>query len=293
MERAKKRQRQEDESTTPASTRNPEIFLRLQNISSAGLQQINEIIEAVISKEQEKEHTSQPVTLQYSNVGCIDRTGTRATMPSNVQSAYHWEAWHVPDYNLAKSSSSSSSTSTQASTSTTTQATRYAPSDHISRQARGRYHLSTDPSAKIYLPGRPLSEELMKALGRSVHTDTLLPWVERAKRYGWPPGWLRKTMFDKNNIIGMFDNIEEDEQEKDKELQNDILRTFPLYIWAPNHPEANKMFQHLPKGPSGSETNKDTAETEIEIDETDEDEIATWSIPVLGFHPHPHPHETH
>ena len=78
MERAKKRQRQEDESTTPASTRNPEIFLRLQNISSAGLQQINEVIEAVISKEQEKHRRDSQQAADFS-AACLERGADQRT----------------------------------------------------------------------------------------------------------------------------------------------------------------------------------------------------------------------
>ena len=241
-----------------------------------------------------------PTTLLFSNTACIDRTGTTIAMPVNVQSAHHWEAWQVPLYDLTVSSAASASTDNasisattatatpqQSTATTTTTTTKYfnsfstssaissAPEDHISRQARGRYHLHCDPTSTPFIPGQPLSASLIKALGLDKDKGNELtppPWLERMKRYGWPPGYL-KRLLDPTPKLEMFDQVDDD-----KETSKGDVSFFPMYVWAaPNHPEANQMFSHLPQPTSVLTPSSNVSASENET----ESGLAEWPCPVL------------
>ena len=291
--------------------------MTLQNLSPASIKVISDVVERVLIQEstttnQQNQQNQHVTTLSFSDVGCIDRTGTLAAIPPNVQSAYQWEAWNVPEYDLSTTSSKStnpSAISTSTSTFTTnpsisstlspaimasttakscTPFSSQAPSDHISRRARGRYHLSTHPFSHTHSPGQPLSEALTTALGFApdapVHT---YPWVIRAKRYGWPPGYVRELVI-KKQMLSMFDDDVEDkdkDKDEDKDEDKDNAKTctpahsiisFPLYIWAPHHPETNKMFQHLERPQQQKEQEELGKQGKLEEKMT----ITAWACPV-------------
>ena len=198
-----KRKRQEEDKDSSKSVR-----VTLHNISPQTRDEITQAIETAMYKESLRSsaaipHTSptSPLTMVFSDIACIDRRGTDIVAPRNVQSAYQWEAWRVPLYDLGTASSSaasSASSSTPPGTPSSSTKMTQAPPDHISRQARGRYHLSCNPTDPNTVPGGPLSQELREALGLPTSGEgeaaARPPWLDRMRRYGWPPGYLMKLM---------------------------------------------------------------------------------------------------
>ena len=280
------------------------------NVSAHKKERIVQFIEEEMKKNNtESSNTSattiddSPTTLLFSNSACIDRTGATIAMPVNVQSAHHWEAWQVPLYNLTVSSAAAPSTddasisATSATplplqrTATTTTTTKYfnsfstssaissAPEDHISRQARGRYHLHCDPTSTPFIPGQPLSASLTKALGLDKDKGNELtppPWLERMKRYGWPPGYL-KRLLDPTPKLEMFDQVDDDKETSKGDVPKKNMSFFPMYVWAPNHPDANQMFAHLPQPTPVLTPSSNVSASE---DET-ESGLVEWPCPVL------------
>ena len=132
--------------------------------------------------------------------------------------------------------------------------------------------MSCNPSAAKYAPGQPLSTDLTQALGLVEGTPP--PWVDRMRRYGWPPGYLI-GMLDQKTLDVVDDASDQSDAENDQQKKvqkedpedpedpetetksNEQLLTFPMYMWAPDHPAANAMFGHLyrpPETASGQRT---------------------------------------
>ena len=145
----------------------------------------------------------------FSDRFCVDRTGVQS-IPRDLANPQTWEAWNVPlhDVTSPASSSSSSSASSASSSSSSSSSALSASSTNLTHMCfadrgghnksrpvmRGRYH--TAFTATSYQPGQ-LSPALRAALGMSAEASAPVPWLDRMRRYGFPPGYVlddvRKT----------------------------------------------------------------------------------------------------
>ena len=109
---------------------------------------------------------------------------------------------------------------------------------------------------------------------------TAPPWLERMKRYGWPPGYLKRVL-DPESKLEMFDGLEEEEDTskndvpKEEEINqrrraSELLSSFPMYVWAPDL-ETNQTFAHLPRPTSESNASGRGVESGL----------VEWACPVL------------
>lgn len=267
-------------STTAAKKKKKKsIEVTLRNVSLRTRKEISQAIERALAKESNEKvfdptkdsDEEEEVNLLFSDIVCIDRIGAMESLPINaVQSAYQWEAWSVPTYDLAPSSISTDLTSSSSSSSSSSLPTslpsdssskplQRAPTDHISRAARSRYHLTIDSDIKKKMPFGQISKDLKNALGLT--SGMPLPWLDRMRRYGWPPGFLIQ-MLKKKHIIPLIDAVDDDNvnasvkiiNNNDDEDNNACMMEFPLYLWAPYHEKASEMFGKVCRPKSSTET---------------------------------------
>ena len=191
--------------------------------------------------------SSRAVELVYEPGFVIDRVGSQE-IPRDIQNPHTWEAWSIPKYELISSTTNVSqshqniSSCSENTVKSADVVSKHAPADHQSRQARGRFHKGWSASKRVFTPGK-LSPELRAALGMSEDEETKVPWLDRMRRYGYPPAFVMESMKGqlKPETLKVLDGDDDNEDFKKAEKGQMVkiattsecalkLLEFPLYL---------------------------------------------------------------
>lgn len=210
--------------------------------------------------------SSQPVQLMFEPGFVIDRAGSQE-IPRDIQNPHSWEAWSIPKYEIIapriNDRQNVIGSTSKNRLKPAVSATKYAPADHQSRQARGRFYKGWSTSNRAFTPGE-LSAELRSALGMSQDKDSKVPWLDRMQRYGFPPAFVMESMKGRLNrkSLKLLDGESGDGEDKDGTDEGEQNRTleianasecalqlfeFPLYLQPGNglhHPGFKALRNH-------------------------------------------------